>query len=127
MKKNNKSLKLIDNLIKNYLNHSNDLLEPRHDMPEKYSKWDIETYLSLRNLLFFALTNESDFDSFYDRFDAPALAKGDKPIAWGPRFWPDLISDAIWSDDHINDRVKKIKKFYNKCIKLEKEFKKNKK
>jgi hypothetical protein len=88
-----------------------------------YGDWDSDVYIESRNLLFNLITGEADFDDFYDRFDAPGTAKGDKPVAWDPRFIPDMINDVLWDEDvALKEKVKKIKTLYKKCVSLEKDF-----
>lgn len=89
-----------------------------------YGKWDRNTWTNLRNLMFKLVTGEDSFDSFYDRFSAPATDRGTHPVAWGPRFWPDMINDLIWDTTiEVEEKIKGIKELYDKSIALEKAFK----
>lgn len=125
----NRQLEQLDRLLQSYLTHANDLINTlsEREFYEKHSDWDTLTLVNLIDLIFHNITGENDFHDFYERFDAPFLAKGDKPIAWGPRFLPDLIQDQIISGNDIKIRAKKIRKLYDKCIKLERKFKPRKK
>lgn len=96
--------------------------------PERHEMWgttDSKIFYELRNVYFSILTGEPDFDKFYDRFDSPCSDNG-KPIAWGPRFWPDMISDEILDCNKktLQARIKEIQRLYKKCLKLEKNYKK---
>lgn len=124
--KNKKAIDLVECLIVDYYDFSSKrykkLGEKKYD--SIYKSWDVQTWYNLRNLIFNLITDEPSFDKFYDRFDAPGSTKGLKPIAWGPRFLPDLINDEIWdTETKVEDKVKRIEKLYKKCVKLEKEFK----
>jgi hypothetical protein len=123
--KNKKAIDLVECLILAYM----DLCAKRYQkLGEKkyifiYHSWDVQTWYNLRNLFFNLITDEPSFDKFYDRFDAPGSTKGLQPIAWGPRFLPDLINDEIWdTKTKVEEKVKRIKKLYRQCIKLEKDF-----
>lgn len=119
-------IKMADQLIKVYWNFDtkryNKLNENKYYVI--YGKWSQDSYVLLRNLFFYLITKENDFDAFYDRFHAPALSDGSKPIAWGPRFLPDMINDLIWQDIPTRQKVKDILDLYKKCVKLEKAHKK---
>lgn len=124
--KNKKALQYTDSLIKEYIDFRSarykKLGEDKFD--RIYHNWDVNSWYGLRNLFFNLITNESNFDDFYDRFDAPGTTRGYKPIAWGERFIPDLINDQIWDTEiTLEDKVKQVKKLYKKCVELEKDFK----
>jgi hypothetical protein len=124
--KNKKALELAESLIVNYSDFTSKRYNKLKDTTFEsiYGQWDGQTYVDLRNLFFTLVTGEDDFDDFYDRFDAPATHKGKKPVAWGERFIPDMISDDIFDTRlDLENRVKRIEKMYKKCVKLEKEFK----
>lgn len=124
--KNKRALDIVECLIAGYWDFS---IKRYNKLGEKtynsiYHSWDIQTYTNLRNVFFNLITGEDCFETFYHRFDAPGTAKGLKPIAWGPKFLPDMINDEIWDTKaKLEDKVKRIKELYNKCVKLEKEFK----
>lgn len=89
-----------------------------------YGAWDTHNLIVSRDLIFNLITGEKNFDLFYDRFDAPGTASGHKPVAWDRLFIPDKIDSAIWNDTvSIQERVKKVKRLYAKCVKIEKDFK----
>lgn len=113
-----------------------------------YGEWDTESFYQLRNLFFELITGEPDFDEFYDSFDAPATAKGNKPIAWGRevqkdkrfakffkngknehivRFLPDQIDDVVWDTSlPLKKKVSEIKTIYDMCKQLKKLHRKGK-
>ena len=127
--KNKRALELAESLIVNYSlftsKRYNKLKETTYESID--GQWDSQTYVDLRNLFFALVTGEDDFDHFYDRFDAPATHKGKRPVAWGARFLPDMISDDIFSTQKtLEHKTKSVEKLYRKCAKLEKEFKKGK-
>lgn len=124
--KNMEALELANSLIWSYWSFScaryKKLGERKYD--SIYKSWDVQSFYNLRNLFFNLVTKESNFDEFYSRFDAPGSTKGLKPIAWGPRFLPDMIDTEIWNNEiTLEQKIKRIEKLYQKCIKLEKEFK----
>lgn len=122
--KNKIALENLDKLIRSY----NDFSLSRYNklghrkFSKIYGKWDVETFYGIRNTFFTLVTGEPDFDKFYSRFDCPAVNKGN-PIAWGPRFLPDLMNDEFFSSEDISKRAKEVRRLYNKCKKLEKSFK----
>lgn len=110
------TLKILDKISKKYWECSENEPYLEHIRGEM----DHIIFYELRNVFFSIITGEPDFDKFYGRFDAPAIRTG-KPVAWGPRFLPDLISDDIWAYERsLSERVRNIKKLYKKCISLEK-------
>lgn len=122
------ALKLVDKLIK----EQNKFVDKQMKMYSTDGFYSLHgafdsNVSNLQVELFFTLvTGEKSWDNFYDRFDSPGGSTGKQPIAWGPRFLPDMISDLIW-DRKLNTtkKVKEIKKIYNECLRLEREFKKN--
>jgi hypothetical protein len=127
--KNERALVLVESLIVNYRNFSdkryNKLKE--HTYQAIYGKWDTKTWYDLTDLFFNLVTGEPDFQVFYSRFESPGMNSGTKPIAWDPRFLPDMINENIWDTSlELEDKVKKVEKLYQKCVKLEKEFKRKK-
>jgi len=128
--KNKVALEVANRLINDYFEFTSKryrkLGERKFD--SIYGVWDRQSFYNLRNLFFNLVTGEGSFDNFYNRFDAPRTAKGDKPIAWGPIFLPDMIDSIVWDIKlKFEDKVKEINKLYKKCIKLEKDFKKKRK
>lgn len=120
----------IDEAMKACRNITDKLYKELRDtyFQEKYGQDDSDSFVSLRNALFGAITGEPDFDDFYDRFDAPAMAKGLQPVAWGPRFIPDMIGDVLLDADMpVKTKIKEVQKMHKKCIDLEKKFYKGKK
>ena len=124
--KNKRALRLVESLMVNYLNFTSKRYTKLKETTFEsiYGPWDSQTYADLRNLFFNLITGEDDFDNFYDRFDAPGTAIRDKPVAWGPRFLPDMIGDELCSTKNgLEGKVKNVERLYKKCLKLEKEFK----
>jgi hypothetical protein len=127
--KNKKTLELAQSLIDSYLEFSHKRYDKLRDHTYNsiYGDWDSKTFYYLRRLFFNLVTGEQDFDKFYDRFGTPSSADKSKPIAWGPRFLPDMISDVIWERGRkLESKVKEISNLYKKCLKIEKDFKKKK-
>ena len=88
-----------------------------------YGRYDSSCYYAYRDLFFYVLTKEPSFGRFYDRFASPnGVDSGSKkPLAWGPRYWPDMICDVIYDlDMSVETKVKKIMELYKKCKKAEK-------
>ncbi len=128
--KNKTALEFAERLISSYRDFANKRYTKLGEKKFEsiYGKWDVQNFYDFRNLFFNLITGEENFDRFYDRFDAPALPRGTKPIAWTTSFIPDLIDYEIWNTNaKLEDRVKNIEKLYGQCVKLEKEFKKKKK
>ena len=121
---NNQALIELDRIIQAYLDLTSKKWDEHGNMPKDMVSYDLETFYGVRNLFFNLVTRELNFDEFYNRFGTPGGGPKNLPIAWGPRFWPDLISDEMWSQEDVLVRAKKIKKIYDKSIKLEKAFKK---
>lgn len=114
------TLKILDKIAEQYWSYSKRI-------PNLENLWGTQDHIifyELRNAFFSLITGEPNFDKFYQRFDAPAIRTG-KPVAWGPRFFPDMINDEIWNFDKrsLDARLKTIKKLYKKCIELEKNYK----
>lgn len=110
------TLKILDKIAKQYWNIS----KKHPNLENLWGEADHIIFHELRNAFFSIITGEPNFNKFYERFDAPAVRTG-KPVAWGPRFYPDMINDEIWADERdIGDRIKTIRKLYRKCINLEK-------
>ena len=128
--KNKEALTIVNNLIISYNEFTAKRYKKLHDKLYYaiYGEWDRSTWYALKDLFFNLVTGEPSFEAFYNRFDAPATAKGDRAVAWETRFIPDLMCDNMFDSKlGMEERVKLVKKDYNKCIKLEKEFKKKRK
>lgn len=131
-----KSIKSIFKVIDAYNKMDDDLWntykEPVYEL--RYRKWNDVNWENLRQVAFELITGESDFDEFYDRFETSAFAeKNLKPVAWDNNlttsFIPDYISDVIFNinmDLSVDERIKEIKKQYQRCKRLERNFKKKK-
>jgi hypothetical protein len=115
------TLTILDKIAEQYWSFS----KRTPDLEHLWGQTDVIIFYELRNAFFSLITGEPNFNKFYERFDAPGVRTG-KPVAWGPRFLPDMMNDEIWNFDKrsLNDRVKTIKKLYKECLKLEKNHKK---
>lgn len=131
--KHKNSIKSIFKLIDVYTKMDDELWETYKEpvYEKRYRKWNDIHWENLRQIAFELITGEPDFEKFYNRFDSSAFdSKNRKPVAWDTKlssssYIPDYISDTIFNKDlAVNKRVKEIKTQYNRCVKLEKEFKK---
>lgn len=114
---------LTDKILKQFLKFTNQRYDDlgEHEFKKIYQEMDSNLYVLLRDLLFKLITGEDNFDKFYDRFDAPALADGKKPVAWTRRFIPDIINDDLMSLQITTaDKYKRVLSLYKKCRRLEK-------
>jgi hypothetical protein len=125
---NEVALEYANKVMMAYHNHTIKLINSLTDEVwiATHGEWDNASFYTFRNLFFNLITGEKDFEAFYDRFDSPGMPKG-QPIAWGPRFWPDMINDVFWRNEDLKVKVKEIQKLYQKCVVAEKNFKKRKK
>ena len=126
MKPNVAALTLLNKSILNYQAYARICVDKAGDedkTSKEFQDWDVATFYTYRSLFFNLITGEEDFDKFYDSFKAPADIRSDKPLAWGPRFWPDLMDDAIWSKTlTVEKKVEEIKALYEKCKKARRAF-----
>ena len=96
---------------------------------EKFLKSsDTKVERGLINIMFRLTTGcEEDFDDFYSSFNAPGTDHGEKPVAWGVRFLPDLMMDAFLSRSmSLKEKKKAVLEAYDGCITARAEFRKKK-
>jgi len=75
-------------------------------------------YYDMTDTLFYSITGEPKFDTFYERFDCPASGRG-KPVAWSDRFIPDMMRDTLQSDKSTVEKASRILELYLECKSIE--------
>jgi hypothetical protein len=123
------TIEALDRLIKAHHTHAYKLVKEisYKKFELEHSDWDSDTFYAIRELFFHLATGDQNFQGFYNSFDAPGHTQGRRPIAWGPRFLPDLMDDQFWSDAPIKERMAEVERLYKQCIKVRKAFEKKKK